>query len=141
MTPVRRSLRRHLSPLGADTASMLDLPPVRMGLLDQAQPGDDRAHLRSPPSPSPLYYGNQRWRDDEQQLHAHGASLVAVMTELAEYDAVHGRPARRSSRSWRAWAPIRRWRTCAVLGGQRGVLAERRFLPSLARTAAARARP
>ena len=33
MKPVRRSLRRHLSPLGADTASMLDLPPVRMGLL------------------------------------------------------------------------------------------------------------
>ena len=27
------SLRRHLSPLAADTASMLDLPPVRMGLL------------------------------------------------------------------------------------------------------------
>src|SRR5262249_4366781 len=26
-------LRRHLSPLAGDTASMLDLPPVRMGLL------------------------------------------------------------------------------------------------------------
>ena len=33
MKAVRRSLRKHLSPLGADSVSLQNLPPVRMGLL------------------------------------------------------------------------------------------------------------
>ena len=85
MTPVRRSLRRHLSPLGADTASMLDLPPVRMGLLTKLNLVMIGLIFATAVAIT-LYYGNQRWRDDEQQLRAHGASLVAVMTELAEYN-------------------------------------------------------
>ena len=33
MKRFRLLIRRHMSPLAGDTASMLDLPPVRMGLL------------------------------------------------------------------------------------------------------------
>jgi len=130
MTNVRRSLRKHLSPLGADTASMLDLPPVRMGLLTKLNLVMIGLIFATAVAIT-AYYANQRWRDDEQQLRAQGASLVAVMTELAEYslytsdkaaleqilDSVGADPSVAFG---------------AVLDGKRQVLAQRRFLPALA---------
>jgi diguanylate cyclase (GGDEF)-like protein len=78
------SLRKHLSPLAADTASMLDLPPVRMGLLAKLNLLTIGLIFLTAVAIT-VFYGHQRWRDDEQQLKTQGAALAAVLTELAEY--------------------------------------------------------
>ncbi|MFO1325517.1 MAG: EAL domain-containing protein [Burkholderiales bacterium] len=81
---MRRSLRKHLSPLGADTVSMLDLPPVRMGLLTKLNLLTIGLIFLTAVAVTAFDF-TQRWRDEEQQLKAQGASLIAVMSELAEY--------------------------------------------------------
>ncbi|MEO8508717.1 MAG: diguanylate cyclase, partial [Betaproteobacteria bacterium] len=84
MKRVRRALRKHLSPLAGDTVSMLDLPPVRMGLLTKLNLLTIGLIFITAVAITVFHY-TQRWREDEQQLKAQGASLLAVMTELAEY--------------------------------------------------------
>jgi nitrogen fixation/metabolism regulation signal transduction histidine kinase len=132
MKSVRRALRKHLSPLGSDTISMLDLPPVRMGLLAKLNLLTIGLIFLTAVAITAFYF-TQRWRDDEQQLKAQGASLIAVMGELAEYslytadkasleqilDSIGADP---------AVAYI------AVLDRRRDVLVERRFAHALART-------
>ncbi len=130
MKPVRRALRRHLSPLGADTASMLDLPPVRMGLLTKLNLVMIGLIFATAVAIT-IYYVNQRWRDDELQLRSHGASLVVVMSELAEYSIYTADRAALLQILESVGADP----SCAygaVLGRDRQVLAERRFLPALA---------
>jgi len=84
MNGIRRALRKHLSPLGGDTASMLDLPPVKMGLLTKLNLLTIGLIFLTAVATT-LFYAQQRWRADEQQLRRQGAALVGVMTELAEY--------------------------------------------------------
>ncbi len=84
MAGIRRALRRHLSPLGGDTASMLDLPPVKMGLLTKLNVLTIGLIFLTAVATT-LFYAQQRWRADEQQLQRQGAALAGVMTELAEY--------------------------------------------------------
>ncbi len=84
MKRMRLGLRKHLSPLGADTASMLDLPPVKMGLLAKLNLLTISLIFLTAVTIT-VFYAAQRWRDDEAQLRARGAALATVMTELAEY--------------------------------------------------------
>jgi len=130
MKPVRRALRRHLSPLGADTASMLDLPPVRMGLLTKLNLVMIGLIFATAVAIT-IYYVNQRWRDDELQLRSHGASLVAVMSELAEYS-IYTADRAALEQILESVGADPSVAYGAVLGRDRQVLAERRFLPALA---------
>ncbi len=84
MSRIRKAWRKHLSPLAGDTASMLDLPPVRMGLLAKLNLLTIGLIFVTAVATT-LFYAQQRWRADEQQLTRQGTALVGVMTELAEY--------------------------------------------------------
>ncbi len=87
MNPVKRGwlrLRRHLSPLAGDTASMLDLPPVKVGLLAKLNLLTIGLIFLTAVTIT-AFYAHQRWRDDEQELRARGGALATMMTELAEY--------------------------------------------------------
>ncbi len=84
MKAVRGKLRRHLSPLGGDTMSMLNLPPVRMGLLTKLNLLTIGLIFVTAVAIT-AYYFTRQWRDAEQQLKTQAASLIGVMTELTEY--------------------------------------------------------
>jgi diguanylate cyclase (GGDEF)-like protein len=77
-------MRRHLSPLGGDTAAMVDLPPVRMGLLAKLNLLTIGLIFLTAVAIT-VFYASQRWRDDDQELRARGRALAAVAPELAEY--------------------------------------------------------
>lgn len=84
MSRIRKAWRKHLSPLAGDTASMLDLPPVKMGLLAKLNLLTVGLIFVTAVITT-LFYAQQRWRADEQQLMRQGTALVGVMSELAEY--------------------------------------------------------
>src|SRR6478735_6455273 len=84
MKRFRLFLRRHMSPMSGDTASMLDLPPVRMGLLAKLNLLTIGLIFLTAVAIT-VFYANQRWRDDDHELRARGRALAAVMTELTEY--------------------------------------------------------
>ena len=131
MSPLRRSLRRHLTPLGADSVSMLDLPPVRMGLLAKVNLLTIGLIFLTAVTIT-AYHLSQQWREEETKLRTQGASLLAVLAELAEYglytaDRAYLEQILDSLGSDPEVAYI------AVLDMKRQVLAERRFAPGLAR--------
>ncbi|MBK9114680.1 MAG: EAL domain-containing protein [Betaproteobacteria bacterium] len=133
MKPLRRSLRRHLTPLGADSASMLDLPPVRMGLLAKLNLLTIGLIFLTAVTITAFHF-TQQWREEVEELRTQGVSLVRVLVELADYglqttdnayleqilDGLGGDP---------------RVAYIAVLDMKRQVLAERRFAPGIAKTA------
>ena len=84
MKRIRKAWRKHLSPLAGDTASMLDLPPVKMGLLTKLNLLTIGLIFLTAVATT-LFYAQQRWRADETQLKRQGMALAGVMTELAEY--------------------------------------------------------
>ncbi len=84
MKKLRGSLRRHLSPLGADSVSMLDLPPVRMGLLAKLNLLTIGLIFLTAVTITVFHY-SQQWRDEEAKHKAQGESLLGIMAELAEY--------------------------------------------------------
>jgi hypothetical protein len=84
MKAVRRVLRKHLSPLGGDTVTMLNLPPVRMGLLTKLNLLTIGLIFLTAVAITGFYF-TQRWRDAEQELKTQGASMLSMMAELAEY--------------------------------------------------------
>ena len=84
MKSLRQTLRRHLSPLGADTVSMLNLPKVRMGLLAKLNLLTVGLIFLTAVTVTAFHF-TQQWRDEEQQLRMQGASLMGIMAELAEY--------------------------------------------------------
>ncbi len=122
---LRSRLRRHLSPLKGDTASTLDLPPVRMGLLTKLNLLTVGLIFLTAVALSVLHFA-QQWRDDKQQLRSQGATMLGVIAQLAEHgvatsdknyleqmlDSVSNNPDV-------AYA--------SVLDGNRDVLVERRF--------------
>jgi diguanylate cyclase (GGDEF)-like protein len=76
-------LRRHLSPLAGDTASTLNLPPVRVGLLTKLNLLIVGLIFLTAISVSVFHFANQ-WSDDEKQLRSQGATMLGVLAELAE---------------------------------------------------------
>ena len=81
---LRNRLRRHLSPLKGDTASTLDLPPVRMGLLTKLNLLTVGLIFLTAVALSVLHFA-QQWRDDKQQLRSQGATMLGVIAQLAEH--------------------------------------------------------
>jgi diguanylate cyclase (GGDEF)-like protein len=131
MNKLRLLLRRHLSPLAADTASMLDLPPVRMGLLTKLNLLTIGLIFLTAVAIT-LFYGNQRWRDDEQQLKARGTALAAVMGELAEY-ALYTSDKASLEQILDGISADPEVAFIGVLDRKRQPLVERRFVPAIAR--------
>ena len=84
MKNVRRALRKHLSPLGGDTITTLDLPPVKMGLLTKLNLLTIGLIFLTAVAITTFHF-SQQWRDEEQQLRVQGTSMLGVMAELAEY--------------------------------------------------------
>jgi HAMP domain-containing protein len=82
-------LRRHLSPLAGDTASTLNLPSVRMGLLKKLNLLTVGLIFLTAAALSVFHFA-QQWRDDEQQLRSQGATMLGVMAQLAEYGLATG---------------------------------------------------
>jgi len=124
-------LRRHLSPLAGDTASTLNLPPVRVGLLTKLNLLIVGLIFLTAISVS-LFHFVKQWSDDEKQLRSQGTLLLGVLAELAErgldasdqayleqmLDSVSNNPDV-------AYA--------GVLNAKREGLVERRFTPGLAK--------
>jgi hypothetical protein len=82
-------LRRYVSPLAGDTASTLNLPPVRMGLLTKLNLLTVGLIFLTAVALSVFHFA-QQWREDEQQLRSQGATMLGVMAQLAEYGLATG---------------------------------------------------
>ena len=124
-------LRRHLSPLSGDTASTLDLPPVRMGLLTKLNVLTVGLIFLTAAALSILHFA-QQWRDDKQDLRSQGATLLGVIAQLAEHgivtsdkDYLDQMLASASNNADVAYA--------TVFDGKREMLVERRFGVGLAK--------
>jgi diguanylate cyclase (GGDEF)-like protein len=124
-------LRRHLSPLAGDTASTLNLPPVRMGLLTKLNLLTVGLIFLTAVALSVFHFA-QQWREDEQQLRSQGTTMLGVMAQLAEYGLATGDKAYLeqmldsvSNDPDVAYA--------SVFDSKGAVLVERRFGPSLAK--------
>ena len=105
-------LRRHLSPLAGDTVTMLDLPPVRMGLLTKLNLLTIGLIFLTAVAMSVFHFA-QQWRDEEQQLREQGTSMLGVMARARGIRRSTRRTGRISSRCWTASATIRTSRTSA----------------------------
>jgi len=133
MKSVRRSLRKHLSPLGADSVSLQNLPPVRMGLLAKLNLLTIGLIFLTAVAITTFQF-TQQWRDEGVHLRVQGESLLAIITELAEYglytsDRAYLEQILDSLSADPEVAYI------AVLDMKQQVLAERRFAPGLAQVA------
>ncbi|MCC7325639.1 MAG: EAL domain-containing protein [Burkholderiales bacterium] len=128
MKRVRRALRKHLSPLAGDTMSMLDLPPVRMGLLTKLNLLTIGLIFLTAVAITAFYFA-QRWRDDETQLKQQAVSLVTVMTELAEYS-LYTSDKESLEHLLQSIGTDPEVAYVVVLDRQRVVLVERSFLPA-----------
>ena len=82
MKAVRRSLRKHLSPLGADSVSLQNLPPVRMGLLAKLNLLTIGLIFLTAVAVTTFQF-TQQWRDEAVKLRTQGESLLAIIAELA----------------------------------------------------------
>jgi len=82
MTTVRQRLRKHLSPLAADTITTLNLPPVRMGLLTKLNLLTVGLIALTALTITSFYIW-QQWRDDQQQLRSQGRTVLAMLAELS----------------------------------------------------------
>src|SRR6185369_5294851 len=78
MTTVRQRLRKHLSPLAADTVTTLNLPPVRMGLLTKLNVLTVGLIALTAVTITSFYFW-QQWRDNQQQLRAQGRVVLAML--------------------------------------------------------------
>jgi len=108
---------------------MLDLPPVRMGLLTKLNLLTIGLIFMTAVAIT-AFYANQRWRDDEQELRARGAALASVMTELAEY-ALYTYDKASLEQILDGIGADPDVAFVAVLDQKLQPLAERRFMPSL----------
>ena len=82
MTTVRQRLRKHLSPLAADTVTTLNLPPVRMGLLTKLNLLTVGLIALTALTITSFYVW-QQWRDDQQQLRSQGRTVLAMLADLS----------------------------------------------------------
>ena len=133
MKAVRRALRKHLSPLGGDTVTMLNLPPVRMGLLTKLNLLTIGLIFLTAVAITGFYF-TQRWRDAEQELKTQGASMLGMMAELAEYG-VYTSDRASLEQMLDSMGADPDVAYVAVLDMQQQVLAERRFAPGAMKSA------
>ena len=82
MTTVRQRLRKHLSPLAADTVTTLNLPPVRMGLLTKLNLLTVGLIALTAVTITAFYFW-QQWRDDQQQLRSQGRTVLAMLADVS----------------------------------------------------------
>jgi diguanylate cyclase (GGDEF)-like protein len=130
MKSVRHALRRHLSPLGADTVSMLNLPKVRMGLLAKLNLLTVGLIFLTAVTVTAFHF-TQQWRDEEQQLRMQGASLMGIMAEMAEY-ALYTSDRQHLDQMLESIGADREVAFVSVQDLRGQVLSERRFVPALA---------
>ncbi len=79
-----RLFRRHLPPPGADSASSLNLPPVRMGLLTKLNLLTIGLIFVTAFATTGFYVW-QQWRDENIDLRQRGAATLAMLAELSEF--------------------------------------------------------
>jgi diguanylate cyclase (GGDEF)-like protein len=122
-------LRKHLSPLAAETISPLNLPPVRMGLLTKLNLLTVGLIFHTAVATTG-YYLSQQWRIEDAQLRQQGTTIVSMLADLSEYglytndraymDAVLDSLSAESNIAW-----------VSVQDAEGRVVAERRFVPTL----------
>ena len=78
------SLRRHLSPLNAETISPLNLPAVRMGLLTKLNLLTVGLIFLTAIATTGLYLWKE-WRVNEAELRTQGSTLAAILAEASEH--------------------------------------------------------
>jgi len=83
MTTITRRLRKHLSPLAADTVTTLDLPPVRMGLLTKLNLLSIGLIVLAAIAITAFLFWRQ-WSDEEQQLKSRGQTIASMLAELSQ---------------------------------------------------------
>jgi sensor histidine kinase regulating citrate/malate metabolism len=132
MKAVRRALRKHLSPLGGDTVTMLDLPPVRMGLLTKLNLLTIGLIFLTAVAVT-AYHFTQTWRDEPQRLKTQAASMLGIMTDLAEYG-IHTSNRAYLAQILDSLSADPNVAYVAVLDPKQQVVAERRFAPALAKS-------
>jgi diguanylate cyclase (GGDEF)-like protein len=77
-------LRRHLSPLNAETISPLNLPAVRMGLLTKLNLLTVGLIFLTAIATTGLYLWKE-WRLNESELRTQGSTLAAILAEASEH--------------------------------------------------------
>ena len=82
MTTVRQRLRKHLSPLAADTVTTLNLPPVRMGLLTKLNLLTVGLIALTAVAVT-AFFAWQEWRDVQQQIRAQGRVVLTMLADLS----------------------------------------------------------
>jgi len=82
MTTVRQRLRKHLSPLAADTVTTLNLPPVRMGLLTKLNLLTVGLIALTAVAVT-AFFAWQEWRDVQQQIRAQGRVVLTMLSDLS----------------------------------------------------------
>jgi diguanylate cyclase (GGDEF)-like protein len=132
MNAVRRALRRHLSPLGGDTVTTLDLPPVRMGLLTKLNLLTIGLIFLTAVAIT-AYHFTQQWREDTSQLKTQAASVLGIMTDLAEYG-IYASDRAYLAQMLESLGADPDVAYIAILDTHQQVLAERRFAPGLAKS-------
>jgi diguanylate cyclase (GGDEF)-like protein len=120
-----------MSPLGGDTVSTLDLPPVRMGLMTKLNLLTVGLIFLTAVAISVFHFA-QQWRDGEQQLRSQGAAMLGVIADLAEYGLYHSdKPYLEQMLNVVSNDPDVAYATVFDRNGR--VLVERRFGPGLAK--------
>ena len=132
---VRRALRKHLSPLGGDTVTTLNLPPVRMGLLTKLNLLTIGLIFLTAVAVTAFHF-TQQWRDETLQVKTQAASMLGIMTELAEYG-IYTSDRAYLSQILDSLGADTDVAYVAVLDTKQQVLAERRFAPSMVGTRSA----
>ncbi len=79
-----RLFRRHLTPLATDSASSLNLPPVRMGLLSKLNLLTIGLIFLTAIATTGFYVW-QQWRDENSDLRQRGATVLSMLAELSEF--------------------------------------------------------
>ena len=77
-------LRRHLSPLNAETISPLNLPAVQMGLLTKLNLLTVGLIFLTAIATTGLYLWKE-WRLNEAELRTQGSTLAAILAEASEH--------------------------------------------------------
>jgi diguanylate cyclase (GGDEF)-like protein len=83
LTAMRR-LRRHLLPLGADTISPINLPPVKLGLFTKLQILTVSLIFLTAAAMS-VFYVWQQTHEEEAQIRTMGGTIALMLADLAEY--------------------------------------------------------
>ncbi len=126
-----RRLRKHLSPLGADSISPISLPPVGTGVLTKLNMLTVGLILLTAVAITGVVFWHQ-WKDENQDLRQQGRTLLNMLAELSEVPIQAGdRKAVEHALDSLANSPDIAY--AQTIDARARVLAERRFAESLGR--------